>query len=330
MAAGVGKRVAYYRNRGGLTAKMLSDRCAQRGLRLDRNVIAKLEAGIRQSVTFDEVCVLAAALGVPPIMLLFPLGQAEQAEVLPGRTVATYDAMQWFAGDVELADGPEGQLAVIPVMAGGDYTLFRTHQRLVDHITLLNDTMDAGDRASSYVHRVRPGKPAPSPDDAAMREIEDLAVALVQIRNSIREHGLTPPQLPPKLARLDPQPVVVAVVTSAEGVLVGRRSDGNLPWGFIAGEVEPGETPAAAAAREVEEETGLLVEPGAVLGVRQHPGTRRMLIYMAAEPTDGTSVGAGDRPGLDEVRWVSLAEAEEMLPGMHEPVRDYLAKLLGG
>jgi 8-oxo-dGTP diphosphatase len=330
MAAGVGKRVAYYRRRADLTASALSARCTERGLKLDRNVIAKLEAGIRQSVTVDEVCVLAASLDVPPIMLLFPLGQAEETEVLPGKTVAPYDAMQWFAGEVELAAGPAGRLVVMPVMDGGDYGLFRSHQRMVEHLTRLNDAIGTDRQEPPYVHMVGPDKPAPAPGDAAMREIEDFAFTLLHIRNSIRAHGLTPPPLPAKLAGLDPQPVAVAVVASADGVLIGRRSDGNPPWGFIAGEVEPGETPAAAAAREVEEETGLLVQPGAVLGARVHPGTRRMLVYVAAEPTDGTSVGAGGRPGLDEVRWVSLAEAEEMLPGMHEPVRDYLAKQLGG
>jgi 8-oxo-dGTP pyrophosphatase MutT (NUDIX family) len=53
--------------------------------------------------------------------------------------------------------------------------------------------------------------------------------------------------------------VVAAIVTSQRGVLIGRRHDGKPPWTFIAGEIEPRESPAEAAVREVMEETGLVV-----------------------------------------------------------------------
>jgi 8-oxo-dGTP pyrophosphatase MutT (NUDIX family)/transcriptional regulator with XRE-family HTH domain len=125
------------------------------------------------------------------------------------------------------------------------------------------------------------------------------------------------------------QPVVAAIVTSAKGVLVGRRNDGKPPWTFIAGEVEPGERPEDAAVREVKEETGLLVRAGAVIGERVHPKTGRTMIYMAAVPTHGTDVFVGDADELAEVRWVSLAEADELLPGMFGPVHDHLVRELG-
>jgi len=44
----------------------------------------------------------------------------------------------------------------------------------------------------------------------------------------------------------------------------------------------------------------------------------------------GTAVFVGDSDELAEVRWVSLAEADELLPGMYEPVRAYLAQTLAG
>jgi len=125
------------------------------------------------------------------------------------------------------------------------------------------------------------------------------------------------------------QPVVAAIVTSRLGVLVGRRNDGIPPWTFIAGEVEPGEQPEDAAVREVKEETGCLVRAAEKIGERVHPKTGRTMIYMAAAPTHGTDVFVGDRAELAEVRWVSLAEADELLPGMYEPVREYLARTLG-
>jgi len=125
------------------------------------------------------------------------------------------------------------------------------------------------------------------------------------------------------------QPVVAAIVTSGQGVLIGRRNDRTPPWTFIAGEVEPGERPEDAAVREVKEETGLEVRAGQIVGERDHPATGRHMIYMAAEPTRGTEVFVGDEAELAEVRWVSLAEADELLPGMFGPVREYLAATIG-
>ena len=52
------------------------------------------------------------------------------------------------------------------------------------------------------------------------------------------------------------------------------------------------------------------------------------MIYLAAETVRGTDVFVGDEAELAEVRWVSLAEADELLPGMFEPVRTYLSRVL--
>ena len=125
------------------------------------------------------------------------------------------------------------------------------------------------------------------------------------------------------------QPIVAAIVTSELGVLVGKRNDGKPPWTFIAGEVEPGEQPEDAAVREVKEETGLEIEAGEIIGEREHPATRRQMIYMSGRPTRGLEVFVGDRAELAEVRWVSLDEAGQLLPGMYEPVREHLAREIG-
>jgi 8-oxo-dGTP pyrophosphatase MutT (NUDIX family)/transcriptional regulator with XRE-family HTH domain len=126
-------------------------------------------------------------------------------------------------------------------------------------------------------------------------------------------------------------PVVAAIVTSRLGVLVGRRNDGKPLWTFIAGEQDAvkDENPADTAVREVKEETGLRIETGDVIGERVHPKTGRTMVYIAARPTRGTDVFVGDEEELAEVRWVSLAEADELLPGMFEPVREHLARELG-
>jgi 8-oxo-dGTP pyrophosphatase MutT (NUDIX family) len=150
-----------------------------------------------------------------------------------------------------------------------------------------------------------------------------------------RQRGLLPPAGRTAARRALPteedtlQPVVAAIVTSDLGVLVGRRNDGKPPWTFIAGEQEPGERVEDTAIREVKEETTLRIQAGDVIGERVHPKTGRTMIYMAARPTHGTEIFVGDEDELAEVRWVSLAEADELLPGMFEPVREHLARELG-
>jgi len=126
-------------------------------------------------------------------------------------------------------------------------------------------------------------------------------------------------------------PVVAAVVTSARGVLIGRRNDRTPPWTFIAGEQEPGERLEDTIVREVKEETGLEIRAGNVIGERDHPATGRHMVYLAARPAGrSTKVAVGDEAELAEVRWASLAEADELLPGMFGRVREYLARELGG
>src|SRR5258708_40177240 len=88
----------------------------------------------------------------------------------------------------------------------------------------------------------------------------------------------------------EPRPVVAAIGTSHHGVLVGRRNDGKPRWTFIAGEIEPGESPADAGIREVKEETGLQAAAGQEVGRRAHPAPGRTTIYMASRPTDGTRI----------------------------------------
>ena len=66
-------------------------------------------------------------------------------------------------------------------------------------------------------------------------------------------------------------PGVSAVVRNAAGrVLLARRSDTGR-WSVPAGLVDPGEQPAAAAVREVLEETGVRAEVERLGGVATHP-----------------------------------------------------------
>lgn len=130
----------------------------------------------------------------------------------------------------------------------------------------------------------------------------------------------------------EPAPVVVAIVSSPLGVLVTRRRDGKPPVGFVSGEIEPGESPADAAVREVKEETGLAIKAGRIIGRRIHPATNRALTYMAAWPaTADTSIAVVDERELADVRWMSYAEVTGLMGDtLFEPVRKHLNRTLEG
>ncbi len=68
-------------------------------------------------------------------------------------------------------------------------------------------------------------------------------------------------------------PAVAAIIRDQGGrVLVHQTQDDS--WSLPAGAIEPGETPAQAVVREVEEETGLLVTPVRVTAVVGGPACR--------------------------------------------------------
>lgn len=148
IARQVGKRVAAYRDKAGLSVTDLSKHCTDLGLPMDRSVISKLENGHRRSVTVDELLVLARALDVPPIMLVFPVGAPGEVEVLPGEHRAAFRAAQWFSGEALFPrPGAEGASAIVTSASAGNAVpmfLYRT----ADH--LAQEEADAWARAQAY------------------------------------------------------------------------------------------------------------------------------------------------------------------------------------
>lgn len=112
-------------------------------------------------------------------------------------------------------------------------------------------------------------------------------------------------------------PLIVAAVVVHVGrlLLVRRRvAEGALLWTLPSGKVEPGESPAEAAAREAVEETGVTVEPVKLLGDRVHPDSGRLMVYVACRLLAGTAGVASPREVAD-VDWVRLGEIPGLIPG---------------
>jgi 8-oxo-dGTP pyrophosphatase MutT (NUDIX family) len=110
--------------------------------------------------------------------------------------------------------------------------------------------------------------------------------------------------------------------TTVEVVLIHRPKYDD--WSFPKGKLDRGETSAAAAVREVEEETGLRCELGDELAAARYidaKGRLKEVRYWVMHP-----VGLGPWEPNDEVdrrRWVPVAEATELLTYEHD--RELLA-----
>ena len=95
--------LAVKKARGNKSAKWLSDETAKLGHRVSPTVIAKLDSGHRGSVlSVAELLVLAAALNIPPGLLLIPGYPTGDVEFLPGRTADAKAVLDWFSGDGRL------------------------------------------------------------------------------------------------------------------------------------------------------------------------------------------------------------------------------------
>jgi hypothetical protein len=200
MTAGIGERVAWFRKRaaaaGGkkMTVQALADRCADLGLPLGRVTIAKLERGMRQTITPAEVMVLAAALGVPPIELLLPVGYQETAEILPGQQLPALDAARWFAGERQLVnfagDIDRAAFAIVPEPG---------EESAVGLLELHADQLRSWDRAVGLDRLRRQGGDA-DVNREWMEEISDqVEQSLRVIRAQMRRRDMLLPEVPPEL-----------------------------------------------------------------------------------------------------------------------------------
>jgi len=115
-----------------------------------------------------------------------------------------------------------------------------------------------------------------------------------------------------------------AEVVQAAGGLVVRRREGLLEialvhrpehrdWSFPKGKLEDGESSEEAALREVREETGFVCRILRFIGHTEYvdrKGRPKAVAYWVMTAEAGSFRPNGE---VDELRWVSLAEAEFLL-----------------
>jgi 8-oxo-dGTP diphosphatase len=106
------------------------------------------------------------------------------------------------------------------------------------------------------------------------------------------------------------------VVRDGEVAVVHRPKYDD--WSLPKGKLDPGEGFEEAALREVEEETGLRCEMGRELASTEYhdaKGRPKLVRYWEMTPLEGEFTPSGE---VDELRWLTPAEAEQLLSYEHD------------
>jgi 8-oxo-dGTP diphosphatase len=127
-----------------------------------------------------------------------------------------------------------------------------------------------------------------------------------------------------------PRPAASAVIFRGTSVLIVERGKGVLPgtWSLPGGHIEPGEKAREAAARELFEETGLVVTLEGLVDVhdaifRDGGGTLRahyVLSVFWGRSEEGTPIAATD---VRDARFVPVSDVDSyrMTPGAQDIIR---------
>jgi 8-oxo-dGTP pyrophosphatase MutT (NUDIX family) len=132
--------------------------------------------------------------------------------------------------------------------------------------------------------------------------------------------------------------VGVFVLDDHGRLLLEKRRDCGL-WGLAGGRIEPGESVAEAAVREVKEETGFLVQITRFIGVYSEPSERIVtyldngdVVQLVDIILEGRIVG-GHMACSSESEEIRFFEPEalpaEVVPPAISPIRDYLQGITG-
>ncbi|ORJ52569.1 hypothetical protein [Mycobacterium simiae] len=170
--------------RASRSAQWLADETERLGHPISRAAIANYESGRKKGLDVAELLVLAAALRIPPLAILFPEVPDGPVELLPGVQTTNWDAAAWFSGEGGFPNPEE-----LPAPTSCEYAFLRA-------VRLRRDQLQVTAQYAGIVDRLE--LTAAGSEDSTAREARMRAVSeqlrmfeqeLTRIEQVIRENG---------------------------------------------------------------------------------------------------------------------------------------------
>jgi transcriptional regulator with XRE-family HTH domain len=179
------------------SALKLSEECARLGLDLPRSTLADLENGRRSHLGVAELLVIARALDIAPALLLFPVGHAKEAEVLPGDVRAPFRAVQWFGGEAPYpAADDDGVVTIAEVQDSASaraLTLYRRADRAFESEQSEQSRARTWDATATTVSDEQMRADYIATADMHRRRAEEFRAIRGRIRKEAEAEGILPP-----------------------------------------------------------------------------------------------------------------------------------------
>lgn len=189
----IATQMRQHREQRGFSAARLARAMTEAGIPWDRSIVANLENGRRAAVSIDELFALAYVLAVPPTLLLFPLGQRDEVEIVDGVAVHPDLARKWFEGQEPPMTSE--RLAVADLLPH-----WRTNSQPLWLYRELNDALENARQRRDALkgHQALVEFGSVVPEEVILNDREAYASALQALSSALRntrDAGLSSPRL---------------------------------------------------------------------------------------------------------------------------------------
>lgn len=200
-----------------MSAQELSNACEGMGYPIPRSTIANIESGRKETVSLQEVLVIAEVLDTPPITLIYyPFDAAEVVEKVPGQKCLTVKAAEDFAFARDASDSSLGRLHESALSLAGmeeSATMFLTRASGLIEGKIQPGLMSAGSLrgAERFEDSGVTQDVARQEADSLQRTAHNLIRKAMKIRGALSAAGVPLWEMPEALA-----PLYATAVTDSE------------------------------------------------------------------------------------------------------------------
>jgi len=181
-----GERLKHFREKAGLSQEQLAQRVVVHGGAIHQTTIMRTEKGERRA-TLNEFLLFAAALNVPPPLLLIPLGDQRRVAITPNSEIHPHLALKWFVGYTPLASSER--------LAVGELNEWLNNLRPLQLHNRLQEAQDDVHKAWDTFKRARYVGHENEIRDARANLVEPLTT-LGAVLSQLRKEGMEPPNMP--------------------------------------------------------------------------------------------------------------------------------------